>query len=404
MTDTSRKVGSVGNVEPSEFRQVLGQYPTGVVVVTATTAGGEPTGMTVGSFTSVSLDPPLVAFMPAKNSSSWAELSSSDGFCVNILRSHQEEICRVVATRKSRKFEGVEWRSSALGNPIIAGCVAYVECTLDTVHDGGDHEIVVGRVRNLAVENPGVPLLFYRGGYGSFVPLSMAAGDADLVQQLRMVDLIRPRMENLATQLDTEVTAVSLVRGELVLTAAAGRARTAKFPTRVGQRMPFMPPLGGVFAAWGDDGTAQAWVSHADEGLADRAGYCGDILDRIRRRGVALGIGHDRSEMWEIASHRASQGDPSVTEAVLRERIAQVSFDYNPEDLDPSQSYEFRFGQAPVFATDGSVALALTVWGPPGRFRTADIEAWCGRLLETAAEAAKILAAVDDGSSVTSAD
>lgn len=163
-------------IETQHFRDVLGQYPTGVVVVTAADADGEPVGMTVGSFTSVSLEPPLVAFLPSKTSSSWAALQATgDHFCINVLRADQEELCRAVAIRKSNKFAGFDWRLSAGGNPVLEDAVAWIDCVTEHIHDGGDHDIVVGRVIDLDFGSPGQPLLFFRGGYGSFRPSSSAS-------------------------------------------------------------------------------------------------------------------------------------------------------------------------------------------------------------------------------------
>ncbi|RVW07808.1 flavin reductase [Prescottella agglutinans] len=167
-------------IDGAHFRKVLGQYPTGVVVVTAVAADGEPLGMAVGSFTSVSLNPPLVAFLPDRKSSSWKALrESGDRFCINVLGSDQEDVCRAVATRKERKFEGITWRPSSAGMPVLEGAVAYIDCTVQDIHDAGDHHIVVGRVNDLdMIAATARPLLFFRGDYGSFAPLALAAGES----------------------------------------------------------------------------------------------------------------------------------------------------------------------------------------------------------------------------------
>ncbi|MDI1297252.1 MAG: flavin reductase family protein [bacterium] len=150
------------------FRRVLGHYPTGVCVVTAVEADGAPTGMVVGSFTSVSLDPPLVAFFPAKSSGSWPRIASVGKFCVNVLASDQQSLCRQFAASGIDKFAGVSHRVSANGSPILDDVVAWIDCTLDAVHEAGDHYIVLGRVVALEVERPDRPLLFFQGNYGEF--------------------------------------------------------------------------------------------------------------------------------------------------------------------------------------------------------------------------------------------
>jgi 3-hydroxy-9,10-secoandrosta-1,3,5(10)-triene-9,17-dione monooxygenase reductase component len=158
-------------IDPARFRYVLGQYPTGVVVVTALDTSGTAIGMTVGSFTSVSLDPPLVAFLPDKNSSSWRALrASGERFCVNVLSADQEDVCRAVAMRKTDKFHDIGWRPSPAGNPVINGAVAWIDCVTEQLHEAGDHHIVVGRVLHLQAGDGDTPLLFHQGAYGTFNP------------------------------------------------------------------------------------------------------------------------------------------------------------------------------------------------------------------------------------------
>ncbi|HVM01111.1 MAG TPA: flavin reductase family protein [Acidimicrobiales bacterium] len=156
--------------DAARFRQVLGHFCTGVVVVTGL-AEAEPIGFTVQSFTSVSLDPPLVTVCPARTSATWPRLRSAGGFCANVLASDQEALGRVFATAGGDRFRGVGWRPSpATGSPLLDGVLAWVDCRIEAEHDGGDHLIVVARVLDLGVGGTGRPLLFYRGGYGRFEP------------------------------------------------------------------------------------------------------------------------------------------------------------------------------------------------------------------------------------------
>lgn len=172
MDRTNEGVDAVGtSFDNATFRRVLGHYPTGVCVVTAVEADGTPIGMVVGSFTSVSLDPPLVAFFPDRKSSSWPRIEKVGKFCVNVLAADQQDLCRRFATPGTDKFAGVTHRTSANGSPILDGVVAWIDCDLDVVHEAGDHFIVLGRVVALEVEGPGAPLLFLRGAYGAFAQL-----------------------------------------------------------------------------------------------------------------------------------------------------------------------------------------------------------------------------------------
>lgn len=150
--------------DSARFRQVLGHFPTGVCVVT-TIHDGQPVGLAIGSFFSISLDPPLVGFCAGKGSSTWPKLKAAGRFCVNILGADQEELSRVFASKDPDKFAGIAWDRSPLGSPRLGDTLAWIDCELDTVHDAGDHEIAVGAVHDLHVATEGGPLVFFRGGY-----------------------------------------------------------------------------------------------------------------------------------------------------------------------------------------------------------------------------------------------
>lgn len=149
------------------FRDVLGRFASGVTVVTAV-SNGEPVGMTCQSFSSVSLDPPLVLFVPAKTSRAWPLMQRAGKFCVNFLASDHAELSNTMASRGTDKFAGVDWQPSpTTGSPVLSGALAHVDCTIHAVHEAGDHYVVIGRVVDLADNADADPLLFYRGRYGS---------------------------------------------------------------------------------------------------------------------------------------------------------------------------------------------------------------------------------------------
>lgn len=153
--------------DSATYRQVLGHFPTGVTVITAM-SDGSPAGMAVGSFASVSLDPPLVAFFAGSGSTSWPKIQAAGAFCVNILAEDQEDVCRRFASKEEDKFAGVGWSAAGTGSPRLDGALAWIDCDIDSVTDAGDHVCVMGRVRDLGVAHDGSPLVFFRGGYGRF--------------------------------------------------------------------------------------------------------------------------------------------------------------------------------------------------------------------------------------------
>ncbi len=154
----------MGVIDQAQMRSILGHFCSGITIITAHDQDG-PAGMTCQSFSSVSLDPPLVLFCPAKSSTSWPRIRAAGHFCANVLGEDQEELCRAFATSGGDKFSGVEWRPGPSGAPIIRGALAIVDCELEVVHEAGDHDLVIGRVLHLDAMPSGRPLLFFRGGY-----------------------------------------------------------------------------------------------------------------------------------------------------------------------------------------------------------------------------------------------
>jgi flavin reductase (DIM6/NTAB) family NADH-FMN oxidoreductase RutF len=131
---------------------------------------GAPLGLAVNSFTSVSLDPPFVAVSVSRRSTTWPKLRDSGAFCVNVLAEDQELVSRTFATHDVDGFVGGGWKPAPSGAPILAGVLAWVDCTIEAEYEAGDHLIVVGRVQALDRLHEGGPLVFYRGGYGRFEP------------------------------------------------------------------------------------------------------------------------------------------------------------------------------------------------------------------------------------------
>lgn len=162
---------AAADFDPRVFRTTLGQFCTGVVIVTGC-LDGEPAGFAAQSFTSLSLNPPLVALCPARSSASWPRLRDSGSFCVNVLGADQRALCELFAKTGIDKFAGLGWRAGVTGSPILTDVVAWIDCDLEVEHDAGDHTIAVGRVRAMGVERADkAPLLFFRGSYGSFTEM-----------------------------------------------------------------------------------------------------------------------------------------------------------------------------------------------------------------------------------------
>ncbi|WP_416954413.1 flavin reductase [Nocardioides sp. T5] len=274
-------------INPSEYRRALGHYPTGVAVVAAQEERGESVGMVIGSFTSVSLDPPLVGFLVGRDGSTWPRLKEVGKFCVSVLGAHHEDVCRAFASKAPDRFTHASARSET-GSPRIPDAALWVDCDLDAVIPAGDHDFVLGRVRDLGIgDDGGLPLLFLRGGYGAPRIASLEAQAPGLTPVLRLADLVRPEIEAVARDLGLECAVSAVVEGEVVILAAAGVGTVSgAASTHVGSTYPLVAPLSPWFVAWGSEAEQRRWIN---EGMrlagVDFQALAWAQLEATRRRG-----------------------------------------------------------------------------------------------------------------------
>ncbi|MER5731595.1 flavin reductase family protein [Streptomyces sp. NPDC002138] len=156
-------------IDPGEFRSVMGNFASGVTIITSPAAEGEdsPAGFACQSFASLSLDPPLVTFMVARTSTTWPRIARAGVFCVNILGAQQGLLCRAFAVSGADKFAGVAHTPAPVtGSPQLDAVPAWIDCRIHAVHTGGDHLIVVGRVEAMGAAGEDGPLLFHKGKFG----------------------------------------------------------------------------------------------------------------------------------------------------------------------------------------------------------------------------------------------
>jgi 3-hydroxy-9,10-secoandrosta-1,3,5(10)-triene-9,17-dione monooxygenase reductase component len=158
-------------IDAAAYRHVMGHFPSGVTIITAVDPDdSEPVGLAASSFTSVSMDPPLVLFCAGSHSSSWPRIKRAGSYCVNIVGADHEWISRQFSSKVPDKFADVTWRTEATGAPVLDDAHAWIDCVIHEQVAAGDHVIVVGRVIALGAAEAGGPLAYYRGGYGAFSP------------------------------------------------------------------------------------------------------------------------------------------------------------------------------------------------------------------------------------------
>ena len=380
-------------IDPKWFRQVLGQYPTGVCVVTATDADGGQAGMSVGSFTSVSLDPPLVAFFPDKASTTWPRIERAGAFCVNVLAADQEHVCRAFATKGGDKFTGLEWYRGRSGSPVIEGAIAWIDCDIEQVHEAGDHYIVIGRVRELDVANASLPLLFFQGGYGRFVPESLVTADLEVIAHFRHVDQVRHELEALASVSGVECNATVGVRDEIVIIATAGQPRGPHIPTRVGHRYAMVPPVGSLFVAWEPEAVIERWLDRATPGLTpNQRQRQRDGLDWIRRNGYSVLVGTIGRGLGP------DDVPPGAPARDLRRHIRDLRPASNVSDLGGIAANHWASMSAPAFDAGGHVSLAINLYGFDEPLSPAEAGGHADRLVAAARRITELIGGGEPGS------
>jgi 3-hydroxy-9,10-secoandrosta-1,3,5(10)-triene-9,17-dione monooxygenase reductase component len=169
--------GSVNSAyRTPDFRTTLGHFASGIVIIAARHEG-RPVGLSIQSFASLSLDPPLVSLSVSVSSRTWPAIAETGQFCASILSADQEDLCRRFAVSGADKFAGVPWSPSPrTDSPRVDGALAWVDCGIRSVYQAGDHWLIVADVLDLGRGSPsGPPLLFYQGGFGT---LSVPQGPA----------------------------------------------------------------------------------------------------------------------------------------------------------------------------------------------------------------------------------
>jgi flavin reductase (DIM6/NTAB) family NADH-FMN oxidoreductase RutF/DNA-binding IclR family transcriptional regulator len=380
-------------IDQRYFRNVLGNFPTGVVAVTSVDTDGAPVGMAVGSFTAVSLDPPLVAFLPDKSSSTFPKVRQSGRFCVNILSARQQDVCRKLSLKGVDKFAGLDWVHTPQGLPRVEGSIAWIDCCIEDIHEAGDHYIVVGRVASLEVDEADSPLIFFQGGYGRFASTSLTApAEADLFRPLSLVDRARPQMAALAEDLGVECCASTAIGDQLVLIGSSMSRNLRTSPhKRLGQRMPWVPPLALPLIAWADKRTKDAWVARGGDAV-DRSQLAAAI-ERVRDRGWSMVLRSTAQLQFEKAVARLPLTDATKDLAdELTHAAAGLGLEgYEPETIEPGATYDARIISAPIFDETGQPALLLSLYQIPRGLSGSELLGCRDRLLAAASEVTTLI-------------
>ncbi|MGJ3509885.1 flavin reductase family protein [Enemella sp. A6] len=381
-------------ISATHFRHVLGHYPTGVVVVTGVAADGELLAMVVGTFTSVSLDPPLVAFLPTRGSRTFEQLRRCESLCINVLTGEQEQVVRTIAGRKEHKLEGLSWSPSPSGDPVLDESLAWLDVRLDSTIDAGDHWIAQCRVVDLAVHNPVTPLLFFQGGYGTFVMPSLVARMEDgIISSVQDAARVRGELEDLAREIGCEVSLLAAVSPDELASVASALGRGLSTGGGLGERIPMVPPIGDTYHSAASDAEQEAWLAKASHESAEQQQLFWDRLSFCTEHGYLMALlPPDHPEAYEAVIEAtqlyATGRITPAQEREIRERILTSGIDYTPQPIDPERSYDVGAILVPLYDESGAAPLTLRLSQLPAATSGQRVGEWveaalsCARSME----------------------
>lgn len=380
----------------TRFREVLGSYPTGVAIVTCIDGNGLPAGMVIGSFTSVSLDPPLIGYLPMQGSRTFARMRGAPTFCVNILAADQEAVCQHFASPADDKFAGLAWHASPAGNPVLDGVVAWIDCDYASVTEAGDHFMVLGGVLDMALERDTAPLLFFQRGYGRFAPGPLVAvAERETIEAVRLAEIGRDEMEAVATELNAECSIVAAVGGDIVYVAVDNSSPQWRLRSRLGFRVPCAPPLGPLFVGHPGAPADAEWLRRLGRPDQETAARSLAQLEHVRQRGWSIALlgpddGENLDEMVQLYSH--PHRTPAQERRLLAAAKERASL-HEPAELREDVAYDVLHLSVPVRGEAGQVLLVLRLSALPGGVFLPRIRVWLARLQQAAASLEAILAA-----------
>lgn len=368
-------------VDPAVFREVIGHYPTGVAVATGFD-GEDPIGMVIGTFSAVSLEPPLVSFMPQKSSRTYARLANAPALCINVLAHDQLSLCRTMAVPSDDKFDEVSWHVSDWHAPSLDGAVAHIHCNTHSTVEAGDHLIVLCSVEAMAVNRPVTPLLFFQGGFGGFSPCGTATrGDAELIGAIRHADSARSHVERLAHDLRCEAAALVAIGVDELTTAVSACGGTASRVTALGERVPLTPPIGEAYVAGARTEVVERWLAKVSPDEPDLVERYRSRLASVEQHGAALSIVDPREraayDRLRDALREYSSREPTpARERAVREALAQTRQFFEDVELHDDGTYDVGAIVVPVRSPDGDISMVVRVTQLPAGVKGRQVKDW----------------------------
>jgi flavin reductase (DIM6/NTAB) family NADH-FMN oxidoreductase RutF len=370
------------HIDQKLFREVTGHYPTGVAVVTGRDADGDVLALVVGTFSSVSLDPPLVAFMPMKASRTFARMRECRSLCINVVGGDQQDVVLAIAQRWEDKLDGIDWFASPSGDPVLKDSVAWIDTRIDNIVEAGDHWIVLCGVSNLAVTNPVSPLIFFQGGYGSFVCTSlMARMDHEILPAVQAAYTARDHVEELAVRIGCEAAVFTAVSNDEMAAVLSVVAAGVNREEGLAQRIPLVPPIGDTYLFDRSAEEQERWIEKLAAADEQEKKIHRERLDFVRRHGYLASHLPDAgtaayNEMREATRRYQSGRVTPLLEREIVESIHRTRVDYRVRELDDDERYDIGSLVLPVRDRDEAFTLTLRLAQLPLQVTGRTVKQW----------------------------
>lgn len=371
--------------DPKVFREVMGHYPTGVAVVTGRSSEGEVLALVVGTFASVSLDPPLVSFMPMKTSRTFQKLRTCDSLCINILGGEQQAEMLAIAQRWENKLDGIDWYPSPSGDPILKNSIAWVDTTIADVVEAGDHWIVLCAVADLQVTNSVSPLLFFQGGYGSFAGLEQASRlSHEILPAIHAAHNAGEKLKDLAHSIGCEVSVFAAISDDELATVFSELSADATREGGLASRFPLVPPIGDSYMFDKSAELQERWMNKLKNVSDEVRERHRKRLEFIAEHGYLLALlpeaGSNAYEQMIRATREYKKATLTpLEERSIREAIGSTRLDYDPREPVDDETYNVGSIVLPVRDPSGDYTMTLRLAQLPAGVNGATVRDWVQR-------------------------
>lgn len=380
-------------INSDAFRNVMGHYPTGVALVTGRDDDGKPLALVVGTFSSVSLEPPLVSFMPMKSSRTFDKMRSCSSLCINVIGQGQENEVIAIARRWENKLDGIDWFPSPAGDPVLNDSICWIDTEVDQIIEAGDHWIVLCAVQDLEVINPVTPLLFFQGGYGGFVGSSqMGKPGGELLPSIHAAHASANTLSTLAQDVGCEVTVHAVLNQDDFMMVYADVGEGVEKAAGLAERLPIVPPIGDSYIYAQPDEVQQRWMAKVRGVSEDFMQVQKERLAFLQEHKYIVAFlpeaGSKAYESMVTATRQYMKGALTpAEERAVRDAIASTDdVDYRPRAIESGQRYNMAALAFPIHGHDGDVVMTLRIAQLPQNVLGAEVLGWVERAQDAVRE------------------